>query len=111
MKDLEQNMMDLKLYQENLGDNVRAGKLKDGEWLLDGLDSILNTVAITITEHHKLRAPFSYYKKLRLNKPIESLHKAFDKNDTAAARIQYMIMVDQCNNCHIDLDIDKEVRY
>ncbi len=111
MKDLEQSMMDLKLYQENLGDDIRAGKLQEGEWLLEGVDSILNTVSETIIEHHKLKAPFSYYKRLRMNKPMKGLKKAFKNNDTALARRQYIILVDQCNNCHIDLDIDKEVRY
>jgi hypothetical protein len=111
MKDLEQSMMDLKIYQENLGDNIKAGKLSEADWLLQGVDSILHTVSATITEHHKLEKPFSYYKNRYLDKPMDGLHTAFKKNDTALARKHYVLLVDKCNACHIDLEIDKEVRY
>ncbi|HEX6913716.1 MAG TPA: hypothetical protein VF145_00660 [Chitinophagaceae bacterium] len=111
MKDLDQSMMDLKIYQQNLGEYIQQGKLEDGEWLLDGLDSILQTVSMTITEHHRLKRPFSYYHSRLLEKPVEGLHKAFKKNDTALARRQYFILVDKCNKCHIDNEIDKTVEY
>ncbi len=111
MKDLEQSMMDLKIYQENLGDNIDAHQLKDSEWLLHGIDSILTTVSATITEHHKLKRPFSYYKDKYLDKPVDGLHTAFKNNDTAFARKNYILLVDRCNDCHIDLEIDKDVRY
>jgi hypothetical protein len=111
IKDLEQSMMDLKIYQENLGDEIRAGRLKDAVWLLNGVDSITETLAETFTEHRKLKEPFAYYKKLRLDKPIEKLYDAFEDNDTANARRQYIILVDNCNKCHIDLEIEKDVRY
>jgi hypothetical protein len=111
MKDLEQSMMDLKIYQENLGDEVRAGRLEDAAWLLEGVDSITETLSATFAEHRKLKEPFSYYKKLRLNQPIRQLHDAIEDNDTAKARKAYVLLVDNCNQCHIDLDIDKDVRY
>jgi hypothetical protein len=111
MKDLEQSMMDLKIYQENLGDEVRAGDLQNATWLLDGVDSITETLAATFKEHRKLKEPFAYYKKLRLDKPLEQLHAAFNNNDTSKARKAYILLVDNCNQCHIDLDVDKDVRY
>ena len=111
MKDLEQSMMDLKICQENLGDLVEAGQLNDAGWLLEGIDSILYTVSATITEHHKLPKPFAYYKQRLLDKPVDALHKDIRNNDTASARKNYRIMVDKCNKCHIDLEIDKDVRY
>ena len=111
MKDLDQSMLDLKIYQENLGDHIRDGRLEDGQWLLDGLDSTLQTVAATITEHHRMKRPFSYYKKRLLDQPLDDLHSAFRDNDTAAARRNYVLLVDKCNKCHIDLEVDKHVRY
>ncbi|MCE3282648.1 MAG: hypothetical protein K0Q66_1385 [Chitinophagaceae bacterium] len=111
MKDLEQSMMDLKAYQENLGEGIRACRLEDSRWLLDGMDSTLRTVAATITEHHRMDKPFAYYKKRLLDKPLSELESAFDDNDTAKARAQYVILVDKCNKCHLDLEIDKEVKY
>lgn len=111
MKDLEQSMMDLKIYQENLGDEIEAGRLNEARWLLDGIDSTLETVAATITEHHKMTRPFSYYKKRLLDKPMNGLYDAFDNNDTALARKQYVLLVNKCNKCHIDHEIDKEVRF
>jgi hypothetical protein len=111
MKDLDENMMDLRVYQENLGDQIRSGKLKDGEWLLTGLDSILQLLSTKFAKHRKLSEPFSYYYKKRLRKPLRNIQIAIDNNDTASAWNNYQILVKKCNNCHIDHDIDKVVRY
>ncbi len=111
MKDLNENMVDIRIYQENLGDFVRSGDLENGRWLLIGMDSILRVVAGKFDEHRKLSKPFSHSYNQKLKTPISKLKKAFDTGDTALARRQYRIMVNKCNGCHIDNDIEKEVRY
>lgn len=111
MKDLEQSMMDMKIYQENLGEHIHSGKLTDGYWLLEGLDSTLRTVAATIDSHHRMERPFIYYKEKWLDKPLDDLHTSFKNNDTAAAGRHYRLLVDRCNKCHLHLEIDEQVRY
>ena len=110
-KDLEQNMMDLKIYQENLGDHIKSKNLEDASWLLEGMDSILHILNKRFNEHHKLSEPFSYYYKRRMRSPVQGLRKAIHKNDTAKALDNYELLVKRCNNCHADNDIDKEVRF
>lgn len=111
VKDLDEHMMDLRVYQENLGDQIKAGHLQDAQWLLTGMDSILQIVSIKFDEHRKLSGPFSYFYKRRLRTPIRKIQEAIHKNDTALARKNYGILVKKCNGCHIDNDIDKEVKY
>ena len=111
MKDLNENMVDIRVYQENLGDFVRSGDLENGKWLLTGMDSILRVVADKFDEHRKLSGPFSDFYNKKLKRPISKLKKAFNTGDTALARRQYRIMVNKCNSCHFDNDIEKEVRY
>jgi|KBSSwiStaDraftv2_1062776.scaffolds.fasta_scaffold430123_1 hypothetical protein len=111
LKDLNENMVDIRIYQENLGDYVRSGDLENGKWLLIGMDSILRVVADKFDEHRKLSKPFSYFYNQKLKTTISKLKKAFNTGDTALARRQYRIMVNKCNSCHIDNDIEKEARY
>lgn len=110
MKDLSDNMLDVRIYQENLGDEIMEGRLPDAVWLLEGMDSILVLLGKKFTEHRKLRRGFSYYYKKELQEPINTIRKAIRKSDTASAIKGYKLMVKNCNNCHIDLDIDKTVR-
>ena len=110
-KDLEQNMMDLKIYQENLGDQVKAKKLADASWLLEGMDSILLVLNKKFKTHHRMTDPFSYYYKRRMKEPINGIRTAIKQNDTAKALQSYRLLVRNCNNCHEDHDIDKEVRF
>ena len=111
MKDLDENMMDLRIYQENLGDHIRSGDLKNGEWLLTGMDSILQLLSHKFDEHRKLSEPFSYFYNKRLKEPIQNIQKAITRNDTALARKNYQLLIRKCNGCHIDHDIDKVVNY
>jgi hypothetical protein len=111
IKDLDETMMDLRIYQENLGDHIEQGKLKDAEWLADGMDSLLQVISNTFTEHRKLSGSFSSFYKKKLKTPMSRIRKAITDNDTAAARQNYRVLVRKCNGCHIDHDIDKEVRY
>ncbi len=110
-KDLEQNMMDLKLYQENLGDQIKRKNLDEASWLLEGADSILLVVSKKFKEHRNLQRPFSYYYKKEMREPIHEMRQAIKKNDTAKALNGYRILVKNCNSCHIDNDVDKEVRF
>ncbi len=110
-KDLGQSMMDMRIYQENLGDEIRAGNLENGRWLLEGIDSTIDIVAQTVKEHHRMKRPFSYYKEKWLDEPLSNLKHSFDNNDTANARKHYVILIDRCNKCHIDLEVEKHVKY
>lgn len=104
-------MLDLKIYQENMGDELKAGRLKDAAWLLEGMDSIMLEVSRKFDEHRKLRESFSYYYKDRMKEPVKLLRSGIRNNDTATAMKGYRLLVKNCNSCHIDLDIDKQVKY
>ncbi len=111
IKDLDENMLDLKVYQENLGDELKDGKLEDAVWLLEGMDSILIEVGRKFREHRKLKDRFSYFYNDRMKKPVKLIREGIRRNDTAKAMKGYRLLVRNCNNCHIDHDIDKTVRY
>lgn len=111
IKDLDENMLDLKIYQENLGDMIKSGRLNDAEWLLDGTDSLLQVISNTFKEHRKLHNPFSYYYKNKLKEPLRRIEKAIRDNNMTDAVENYRVLVKRCNNCHIDHDIDKEVKF
>lgn len=111
IKDLDENMLDLKIYQENMGDELKAGRLQDAVWLLEGMDSIMLEVSRKFDEHRKLKESFSYYYKDRMKEPVKLIRSGIRKNDTATAMKGYRLLVKNCNSCHIDLDIDKQVKY
>lgn len=104
-------MIDLRIYQENLGGELKAGRLADAEWLLEGMDSILIEVSRKFKEHRKLEEPFSWYYKNRMKKPVSQIRSGIRKNDTATAMNGYRLLIRNCNSCHIDLDIDKTVKF
>lgn len=110
-KDLEQNMMDLKIYQENMGDEIKTKDLTDASWLLEGMDSILLVLNKKFKTHHKMTNPFSYYYKRRMKEPITGIRTAIKQNDTAKALQSYRLLVRNCNKCHEDHEIDKEVKF
>jgi hypothetical protein len=111
IKDLDETMIDLKAYQENLGDELKAGRLQDGVWLLEGMDSVLHEVNRKFHEHRKLTESFSYFYKTKMKKPVSQIRQGIRKNDTALAMRGYRLLVRNCNSCHIDHDIDKTVKY
>ena len=109
-KDLNFNMMDIRIYQENLGDEIKKGNLDDAVWLLDGMDSILLLLGDKFPEHRKLRQDgFAYYYKKEMQQPIGMMRKSIRKQDTALALKGYKLLVKNCNSCHINLEIDKKV--
>lgn len=110
-KDLDMHMMDLKIYQENLGDNIRANNLDMAEWLLEGMDSILRVVARDFPEHRKMQKPFSYYYDKDMSEPVSGIRRGLKSADTSISGSAYRTLVRKCNGCHVDHDIDKIVRY
>jgi hypothetical protein len=110
-KDLNQNMMDLRLYQENIGDYLEANRLEDASWLLEEMDSILLILNKRFPEHRRLNAPFAETYKKDMQPPIRGIRAAIRDRDTATALKHYRLLVDNCNDCHINNEVDKEVKY
>lgn len=111
IKDLEENMMDLRIYQENLGDHIKQKRLEDADWLLEGMDSILLILNRRFPEHRKLSRSFSHFYNKEMKEPISGIREAIHNNDTAAALSGYRLLIKNCNSCHIDNDIDKTVKF
>lgn len=112
IKDFGECMIDLKAYQENMGDLIKAKQLQDAEWLWQGADSLLQVMNTTFVLHRKLKEkPFSFYYEKKLERPFQKIGEAIRLNDTAMALSKYKLLVKKCNSCHIDLDIEKEVKY
>ena len=108
-KDLDENMIDMMMYHDNLGLYLRKEDAGYAEWLLQGMDSTLQVIAEKFDEHRKLEDPFKkYYKKL-LVPPINGIRNALKQNDFPAAVTSYRLLTKNCNGCHIDHDIDKTV--
>lgn len=110
-KDLNQNMMDLRLYQENLGDYIRKGNFDNASWLLEGMDSIMLILGDRFPQHRRLAAPFSYYYKKEMQAPVRGLREALREKDKDKALRHYRLLVDNCNDCHIDNEVEKEVHF
>jgi hypothetical protein len=110
IKDLEENMMDIRVYHENLGGDIKKGDIEGAKWLLTGMDSILLVVSAKFTEHRKLGKPFSYYYDKDIKGPIDKLSTALEKKDIPAARSAYTLLTKKCNGCHDEHDIYKEVQ-
>jgi hypothetical protein len=108
-KDLDENMLDMMMYHDNLGLYLRKKNADYASWLLEGMDSSLKVISKKFTEHRKLTDPFEKsYEKL-LKPPINEIRKAIRKEDFPRAVEQYRLLTKKCNNCHADLDIDKKV--
>ena len=108
---IRDSLCELKIYQENMGDELKAGRLQDAVWLLESMDSIMLEVSRKFDEHRKLKESFSYYYKDRMKEPVKLIRSGIRNNDTATAMKGYRLLVKNCNSCHIDLDIDKQVKY
>ena len=109
IKDLDEAMIDLRAYQEALGEHIKSGNLKDADWLYTGMDSVLQVLSNTFPTHRKLKKPFKEYVEVKLQKPLALIGTAIEKNNTSLALEQYRILVRRCNSCHKDLEIDKQV--
>jgi hypothetical protein len=108
-KDLDQNMLDMMMYHDNLGLYLRKSDADYSSWLLEGMDSTLQVIAKEFDEHRKLSDPFlKSYKKL-LAPSINDIRSAIRQNDFPAAITSYRILTKNCNKCHLDNEIEKTV--
>ena len=110
MKDLDDNMIDLRMYHENLGDAIVSRNQDVALWLEGGMDSVLRVVADKFDTHRKLNRPFREAYRRDLRPPINALHNALLEPDWEEARSAYTILTKQCNSCHRDREVDKTVQ-
>lgn len=108
-KDLDENMIDVAMYSDNLGLYLRKQDADYSLWLLEGLDSTLHVLAVTFNEHRKLLRPFQQSYNKELAPPINQIRKALQQTNFPAAVESYRLLINNCNDCHIDLEIDKTV--
>lgn len=108
-KDLDENMLDLAMYCDNIGLYLRKQDADYSLWLLNGMDSTLQVLTVKFKEHRKLVRPFKQSYKKELAPPISDIRKALTKNNFPAAIESYRLLINNCNDCHIDLEIDKTV--
>ncbi len=109
MKDLDQNMLDLGLYHDNLGIHLRKGEADYSLWLLEGMDSCLQVISAGFAVHPKLNIPFEREYKKQLLTPIKKMRKALHDNNIPAAINGYRLLTKKCNGCHVDHEVNKEV--
>lgn len=110
VKDLDENMIDLRMYHENLGDAIVKKDQDVALWLETGMDSVLRVVAGKFDEHRKLKKPFLESYERDLKPSIQELHTSIQNQSWQDATDAYMILTKKCNGCHMDLDVDKEVQ-
>ena len=108
-KDLDENMIDVAMYSDNLGLYLRKQDADYARWLLEGLDSTLQVLAVSFTEHRKLVRPFQRSYNKELAPPINQIRKALQQTNFPAAVESYRLLINNCNDCHVDLEIDKTV--
>lgn len=109
-KDLDDNMLDIRMYHDNLGLYLRKQDADYAGWLLEGMDSTLKVIASKFTSHRKLSEPFANAYKNKLAPSIHHLRTALQQQDFAAAKQAYQRLTQKCNNCHIDNNVEKEVQ-
>lgn len=110
IKDLDDNMIDIRMYHENLGDAIVKTNKDEALWLYTGMDSLLMVIAMKFDEHRKLDKPFRESYEKDLLPAIETLGTALEASDWPAARSAYTILTKKCNGCHKDREVDKVVQ-
>lgn len=103
-------MIDLRMYHELMGDELRVGDMRDARWFLTGMDSILQIVSDKFETHRKLDEPFRASYERNLKPALETLEDKLEKNDLPASKDAYILLTQKCNGCHKDNDIDKVVQ-
>jgi hypothetical protein len=109
VKDLDENMMDVRVYHENLGGSLRHGDRDEALWLLTGMDSLLNVVSEKFEKHRKLGKPFRHFYEKDLQPPIGVMRSALENGDMGTATSQYRLLTSRCNGCHEDHEVDKKI--
>jgi len=110
IKDLDENMLDIKMYHELVGDELRTGDFADANWFLTGMDSVLQIVSRKYETHRKLNKPFKDSYENNLRPAISELNNQLQRKDLPAAKNAYVVLTKKCNGCHLDNDIDKVVQ-
>ena len=110
VKDFEENMIDLRVYHENLGDALVSKNKDYAEWFVNDMDSILRLMANKFTSHRKLTRPFNYHYKKIMAPYFKDLRYEIKKEQWSKAILSYSILTNKCNDCHIDHDVDKKVK-
>ncbi|MBE2231257.1 MAG: hypothetical protein IAE96_11470 [Chitinophagaceae bacterium] len=108
-KDLDENMLDLRIFHDNLGTYIRSQDLETSRWLLEGMDSTLQVIRKKFTSHRKLDDPFDVYYRKMMSGPVKDIRKALKEENFENATRAYRLLTKNCNNCHRDLEIRKEV--
>lgn len=109
VKDLDESMIDMRVYHDNLGRYLRNKDADYSLWLLQGMDSSLQIIANTFSTHRKLTEPFERSYKKDLQPYINEMKTGLTENNFPAAVHAYRLLTKKCNGCHVDLDVDKEV--
>ena len=110
MKDLDQHMLDLRIYHENLGDALLSKNEDYASWFVNDMDSILRLMANEFATHRKLNKPFGYHYEKRLAPYLSDLKDEIKRQDWPGAIETYSVLTRKCNGCHVDHDVDKEVK-
>ncbi len=111
LKDLDEIMLDLKAYHQNIGDHLKRGKLKEAEWLVDGMDSTLQLAIIKFVEHPKLSASFETFYDDLLASPLVELRLAIEQNNQSLAIKNFKALTSNCNRCHEKHEVKKRVKF
>jgi hypothetical protein len=110
MKDLGENMMDLRIYHENLGDALVAKNKEYATWFVNDMDSIMLSMSGKFTTHRKLTEPFRNDYRKKMAPYLRDLKKEIEAEEWPKAIKTYTTLTKKCNGCHIDLDVDKQVK-
>jgi len=110
VKDFDENMIDLRIYHENLGDALLSKNKEYAEWFVNDMDSILMLMSEKFTSHRKIKGPFKDHYLKRLAPYFRDLKKEIENGKWPKAITTYSVLTGKCNDCHIDHDIEKEVK-
>ena len=109
-KDYDENMLDLKIYHENLGDALVSKNKDYAEWFVNDMDSILLSMAEKFTTYRKLSKPFRTEYEKRLAAYFAELKTEIANENWQQAINTYSIITLNCNECHTDNKVKKKVR-
>lgn len=110
MKDLDQNMLDIKIYHENLGDALISKNKSYASWFVSDMDSILRLMSVEFTTHRKLDKPFKYYYEKRLAPYFKALKAEIERDEWKQGIETYTLLTKECNGCRVDHQIKKKIR-
>ena len=95
---------------KNLGDVLLTKDHEYAAWFINDMDSIMTLMANEFKEHRKLKGSFKYHYRRKMASPLKNLKNEIEQNNWKSALDTYSVLTENCNDCHIDHDIDKEVR-